>query len=534
MSTNGAASFIATQNPAEFGNCGVFKITGTDSLSPEAFEAAWKQYAAENSIDPSAISLKDNVLDIGMWRCDYETLQSLSKMNFTVNGDELTDKQQAEIDSLLTSFNTSPENTMPDQNQFQEQANAFAGAEQQATELISESATTAVEAMTVQPVAEEAAVAQPVVEATESTQIVEASMDQEQTPRIVHVEDPTPSTTIDELSNPQETPVSINVPNPAPKADAEQPAAFVGNNAPAEDTMTIPVGNARVTTIKPKAPQHVVTNPPNQKKLHPKHEQREAQAQKPKPQQAALLRPVTLSGVMADALKDAVSSGLKVRTLQEGVDFINLASTSKSTLGKKLDLNAHLPFRVEELDLTVSSVGALWALLVTPAEDRDQTILQLHGRAASDHVRKYRHASTAPMKDFKVIIGTALWCKVSQHPTLAAELAANTLPMRSYYVMQDGTEVTQSYSDWYIPIIEEIADTLRRLKEDPQATPDLSRFTDAAISEAYNARRRSYGNAPKQYTRPDAEPGKWKKGNKKNNGYRDDDSEGGFRRNKNY
>ena len=149
----------------------------------------------------------------------------------------------------------------------------------------------------------------------------------------------------------------------------------------------------------------------------------------------------------------------------DGVDFINTASNSDTELGRALDINHHIRFQWQDLGW-FSSVGAIWFYIIS--ETREESYRNLHGVAC----RNIRDKIVPRRLDgFRLMIADATWSKISSNKNFAAALVKNKLPYVCFYKKNNGTEVVDStIAFWYMPVLEEIARTLKAIDETGDTT----------------------------------------------------------------
>ncbi len=202
-------------------------------------------------------------------------------------------------------------------------------------------------------------------------------------------------------------------------------------------------------------------NPPKPKKKKPPRAERpERPLQVPK---ASLTSSERAQGFLRKAMEKRVQE-------VDGENIINTSSEAKTELGKLLDMNAFSPFRHPELG-KFNSVGGFWFYLA--ARNPDESFRTLSG----DYVRKRGyHVEKRQIEGFRILIAEATWIKVASNDKLMEMMLANTLPYRHYHsVGEMNIAENTAIGAWFVPVIEEIAATLKMMKEkQDKYLPDFS------------------------------------------------------------
>ena len=155
----------------------------------------------------------------------------------------------------------------------------------------------------------------------------------------------------------------------------------------------------------------------------------------------------------------------------DGVDFINTSGAAQTKLGAMLDINAHVPFQVIDAG-EFASVGAFWYFVAS--ESPDESVRYLHG-AQCRHAR--HHLISRKVEGFNRLIAEATWAKVCTNEELKSYMTGNDLRYRCFFT-QEGSNypVSSNLEAWYMPILEEIGNTLKRIHKsgDETLAPDFS------------------------------------------------------------
>ena len=191
--------------------------------------------------------------------------------------------------------------------------------------------------------------------------------------------------------------------------------------------------------------------------------------------------------LLANALSDFRGSG------KDGVDFINTSSIAETKLGKLLDINAHTCFHFLDAG-EFHSVGAFWYFIAS--EYPNDSVRGLYGSACRN--ARYNLVSRK-VEGFNSLIAEATWAKVCSNPELRSYMLGNDLPYRCFFI-QEGNQypVRSNLEEWYMPILEEIASTLKKIK----ATENELLVPNFSFLDRYDPRNRyTYGQNQKQRPR---------------------------------
>ncbi len=141
---------------------------------------------------------------------------------------------------------------------------------------------------------------------------------------------------------------------------------------------------------------------------------------------------------------------------EDGVDFINIYSKSKTKLGRWLSNFARSPIELPDHG-HFESIEGYWYWLGT----RDEKLRQLVGFAAKQYGRSLRTDSEIEdVPEFDDYIRSAIDTKLRSNRTMLLALAQSTLPLVHFYEYQ-GKRVDAGY-EW---IVEHIAERRRILQE---------------------------------------------------------------------
>lgn len=159
---------------------------------------------------------------------------------------------------------------------------------------------------------------------------------------------------------------------------------------------------------------------------------------------------------------------------EDTVHYVNTnASCCRNQIAAKLDMGARCPFYYGALG-TFSSIYAVWAHLKYefPADD----IRELAGNRARMAIQEAPHR---PIEGLQIILADATWMKVCETPQLLEFMLHNTLPYENmYYADAGGVQVVRHpvTNGWYMPVLEEIARTVKVRAEtnQPDLVPDFS------------------------------------------------------------
>lgn len=146
---------------------------------------------------------------------------------------------------------------------------------------------------------------------------------------------------------------------------------------------------------------------------------------------------------------------------EDGHDHINTSSSAVTKLGRALEINAHVPFNHPDLG-PFKSVGGLWYFI--GGDTQDESFRHAFGGACRSRGQNVKMREVA---GFKVIIAEATWIKIRSDELLSKAMAACELPYRCYYLVGElGLPKSTPSSEWYMPILEEIARTLKAIYHD--------------------------------------------------------------------
>lgn len=160
---------------------------------------------------------------------------------------------------------------------------------------------------------------------------------------------------------------------------------------------------------------------------------------------------------------------------EDGMDFINTSAIAETRLGKFLDINARVPFAYQNIG-EFASVGAFWYFI--SAETPDDSLRSLHGTAARNARNRVKSRA---VDGFRTLIADATWAKINSDPGLVMAMVENDLRFMCFYKQDNSPLIAQSpVSSWYMPVLEEIANTLREIAGtgNTDLVPDFS-FLDA-------------------------------------------------------
>lgn len=148
----------------------------------------------------------------------------------------------------------------------------------------------------------------------------------------------------------------------------------------------------------------------------------------------------------------------------DGVNYINISSYSKSSLGQKLDIFHHSPFTIplEDKVETYNCLAGFWYYLTTLNEE----FKTLSGKACLLKSKSEEKINALP-NNFKELFGIALFYRIIVDTELVNELINNSLPLKYYFVKRDKktkkiiSKHNVSYSDWYIKAINYIKNVIK-------------------------------------------------------------------------
>jgi hypothetical protein len=202
---------------------------------------------------------------------------------------------------------------------------------------------------------------------------------------------------------------------------------------------------------------------------------------------------------MSEQLCAAVAAGLKIRKEEDGVDFINVILRGESELGKLLALEAYTPFHHPNFG-RFSSVRGLMLFLqfaktgLLQVNDKvhvaTQNVVINYGKELRARAKEEFGQIPSMPDGYQHIVAEAIWIKCWTNANIAVGLINNDLPFRSrYYDSQREGEFDIVETPWLLPVIEEIARTLKAIDttQNQELQPDFA-FLDYPQQPRYQRR----------------------------------------------